>query len=834
MEEINWIDFDLEDEITKMTEQELISNYEKTKEKKYLHEYIARLLLYKTQDENIEKLLLNEIFGKKIIDIIIEDNITLDYYTCMTISEHPYLLEYFLLNGYTSIIESTRNNIYSILVDGVSLAEYLFKNNLINEYTIRAILDCPNLLKYIKEYKKEDLISSLEPMYFLTTRNGKILLDELIELEIDCELKEIIEMVLIQEIIKREQYHLLSSISRYAALYKLDGEKTIFEILLEKNIECKYILSSLDKKDIFNEEFIEILKNNNRYDILANLDESALISKKQDNSKTILEELLDKGITPNLETVSDKLTLEILSKYNKYELLSNCKEDLLIQKVSSDKLLIEELLERNIPINTDPITYPEVIYHIYINKRKDLYKNISLLALTNYFDLTNTYLDLILEEQKNDPSIQLKSIDKDAPFIELSQVYISYLKNGYDINLLEEELLQDEYGMTLIEYMIRFDRKTVLEKVITPELLKNPIVEILVKTSKMEEELSSLSTVIDETRNEYLDKEIDKYKSIKLDEESKKLLDDLISIMDDGKTDKKSLEILAAVYIPLLASNSEYKEEIKRFIEIKQNNQNVSIQLNDISAFYCPPKQIIYIDSLAISTLRHEIGHMLHNILTDEKVPEELDNLLIHLRLSNKFKQSAKLFAIYHTKLKNQIEDYVEDIYMSKYDESITEEKRKEIEEYIKTAKESENILRGITSDYDEITIDDFIERDREIKKHMMVDSILRTKYGCVLAISDIFDAVYEGAYVEERILDEKGLPIAGKFGHGSDYYSRGTKWIFDEMIANYSLISKTPNNIEMISMLKSYLGEELYLLIKDYYDKNILHSKKYETTIML
>ena len=834
MEEIKWIDFGIDDEISRMTEQELLSHYRTTNEKKYLHEYIARLLLYKTEDRNIENILLSELSGKKIIDIIIEEKIMLDYYTCLTISEHPFLLEYFLLNGYTSVIENVRHNIYNIQVDGISLAEYLFKNDLINQYTIKSILDCPDLLKYIKQYHKEELITFLEPLYFLRSRNGKLLLDELIELDIDCVLGNVIEVTLIEEIIKRKQYRLLTNISRYASLYKLGGEETIFEILLDNNVECTDILSSLDRNDVINEEIIEILKNKKRYDILSTLDEKTLIAQSSKKEKTILEDLLEQGITPRLQSINNPMTLEILMRYDKYEMLSNCSETLLIEKIDSDKLLIEELLERNIQINTDPITYPELVYIIYTKGRKDLYKNISLLALTSYYDLTRTYLDVILEEKKQDPSIELKSIDPETSFIQLSQIYLAYIRQGYNMNLSEKELLTDEVGMTLLEYMIQFDKKTTLEKVITQEMLQNPIIEMMVKTINMADDLSTLSPVIDEAREEYLEEELRKYKKIQLDEESKKILDSLLELMNDGKTDKKALELLEAVYLPVLASNSEYKEEVIRLIEAKKNNPNLAIQMSDIGSYYCPPKQTVYLDSSVIGTLRHEMGHMLHDALVDGKRPEELDNLLIHLRLSSKFKQRAKEFAIYHTKLKSRLEDYVEEEYMHKYDESITQEKKDEIAAYIQATQESENMLRGIVPDYDQVTVDEFIEKDRKIRKGMMVDAIIRTKYGHLLAISDIFDAVYEGAYVEEQVLDEDGVTIPGKFGHGSDYYSRGQEWIFGEMIANYSLISKSPNSLEIIDMFKRYVGEELYLLIKKYYDENILHSKKYETAIIL
>ena len=55
-------------------------------------------------------------------------------------------------------------------------------------------------------------------------------------------------------------------------------------------------------------------------------------------------------------------------------------------------------------------------------------------------------------------------------------------------------------------------------------------------------------------------------------------------------------------------------------------------------------------------------------------------------------------------------------------------------------------------------------------------------------------------------------------------------------MIANYSEIVKSKNPEEGLKILKEYVGEELVFFIQQYYDKNILQSKKYitETTMTM
>lgn len=834
MDDIKWEDFDFFDNnLDTMSEQELLDTYRETKKKRYLREYIFRVLLYRVNKTNIEEVLFTEIDGTRMIDIIIRDRLTIDYFSCTLIVENSYLLEYFLSNGYTEVLDDVTNNIHNIQIHGKPLIEYLFENNLVNEKIVISLLDCSELFKYIKQYHREDLIKTIDTLYFLNIReDGRLLLDELIEQDIQCELGPVYETVVIKEILARKQYHLLSNVSRYEALYKVEGEKTLFEFLLEKNIMCKNVLENLDLIDSINKVTIPILLRHNRLDVLSSLDEKILLIKLETVNKTVLEYLLDNNIEPNLKVIKNIETIKILIKYNKYELLSNCEETLLLEKVNSNKMLIEELLDRNIPIKTEPITYPEIINLIYERKRKDLYKNISISALLTNYDLNRTFLDLLIEEQKQDPSIEIREPDNLISFLELSQIIIISLKHGINVPLSKEDLLEEDMGLTLIEYMLRYDKETTLEKVIIPEMMKDPRIEILVRLTNMEKELSKLSVVIDEAKNEYLSDVISTYKTKEIDEESKALINTLLETMNDGKSDKKLLDALEALYTIVLSTNPEYKEEIKRLIELKQNNPEVSIKLDGVGASYCPPVKTIYLESPTISTLSHELGHMLYDLVSESKETEEIESLITSLRESAKFKRQLKKFSLYHLKLKEKVEAYVEHVYMPKYDESITKEKRKEIEEYIETVQNSENLLRGVIPEHIKITVDDYIQTDREIRKGIMVDAIIRTKFGHILAISDIFDAIYEGEFVEGKIEDEHGIPIIGKFGHGTDYYGRGIKWQFDEIIANYALISKHYNREEAEVLFKVYLGDELYTALKQFYEKNILQSNKYTQTL--
>ena len=59
-------------------------------------------------------------------------------------------------------------------------------------------------------------------------------------------------------------------------------------------------------------------------------------------------------------------------------------------------------------------------------------------------------------------------------------------------------------------------------------------------------------------------------------------------------------------------------------------------------------------------------------------------------------------------------------------------------------------------------------------------------------------------------------------YGHGIAYYQRGINWSFDETIANYSAIIKSVDSTEIITYLKSIVGEKFINCIEDYYRNQI------------
>ena len=100
---------------------------------------------------------------------------------------------------------------------------------------------------------------------------------------------------------------------------------------------------------------------------------------------------------------------------------------------------------------------------------------------------------------------------------------------------------------------------------------------------------------------------------------------------------------------------------------------------------------------------------------------------------------------------------------------------------------------------------------------------MIRKEYEILGSIFDIIDGIFEGEFYSENLYNEKGELIKGILGHGIPYYSCELENIFTEMIAQFSVISKSYNASEMLYLLKDTIGEELYNLISEYYNNNII-----------
>ena len=348
---------------------------EKTKNWRNLRDYLRKLADNK-DSINVKEYLLKKVNSKTILERLAYNYKKIGYMNSIDILRDIIINDKELLKeclniSFIEILEKT--NIDNIKIDDITLIEYLFKNNLVTKKNLDILLPCKNIFYYIKEYKQEHLLKNINlEELLLKHKDNKLYLDEFIESQINYEFNKM-DIKLIEEILKRKAYNLLENLNEFYLLQKIDDE-TILEILLKNNIN------------------------------------------------------------PKIEIYEYKESIQVISKYKKYGLLTESHMGDLVIKNHENKFIIEEfLLNGYIPSDREFID-PNVIYYIIKTKRTDLYSKLNLRTLITNGDLNNKFLDIILEEAKENPSIKLPKVNphknRFLKFEELARIYICYAKHN--------------------------------------------------------------------------------------------------------------------------------------------------------------------------------------------------------------------------------------------------------------------------------------------------------------------------------------------------------------------------------------------------------------------
>ena len=137
-------------------------------------------------------------------------------------------------------------------------------------------------------------------------------------------------------------------------------------------------------------------------------------------------------------------------------------------------------------------------------------------------------------------------------------------------------------------------------------------------------------------------------------------------------------------------------------------------------------------------------------------------------------------------------------------------------------------------------TLDEFNEQKTEIEIDEVEDAIWRCEYDAFTSIGDFIDAITTGKYKGNLLKNDEGETIKSAYGHGVKYYCKNDsneslKLKFTEMIANYASMLKSKDNKEVIELLRSIIGDELFHLVNDFYREKIMNtSYKKESNITL
>lgn len=353
--------------------------------------------------------------------------------------------------------------------NGISFLEHLLKNNIdFNYWSVDGFKNsveagyiyckCDEGL-YSFDFSEEDLFSEIDGKVFIDfIAKTNTLLPSIVE-----QVKNHIEIIDI--IVSNAQYWTLGSLSQ-ELLSKLliknsNGVFPIEKYLDNENV-IKYLMRFINKS----EEIIEILRKNDKYDLLKYANEKVLLHKI-DEEKTLFQDLLEKDIIPEIlnQIPEDINFINYLRDNNFYEYLKGAKEDVLLLEVNPGITLLEDMLQKgHIPKNFY-LSKKKTINILYSQNKLDLINNISeskcLLKCSEIFEnSTNeqTFLDYMLDMGYNPLNDTYNITKKEIIEIFYKRGYYDFLGKKLDEDYLSMEI---EEGISLIDKLLENNVKDI-------------------------------------------------------------------------------------------------------------------------------------------------------------------------------------------------------------------------------------------------------------------------------------------------------------------------------------------------------------------------------------
>ena len=292
---------------------------------------------------------------------------------------------------------------------------------------------------------------------------------------------------------------------------------------------------------------------------------------------------------------------------------------------------------------------------------------------------------------------------------------------------------------------------------------------------------------------------------------NEELLNKFQDIMQTGT--RSDAETLEAVYNVLKedieAGNAYSKEILNKLISVKEKYPQFCFVTDKYNNSCMAPDGLVFSNSgrleinynniddetLFKGTLYHEIGHLLHYVVTENMEPKGWDNLLEEIRVETsgvnkekRLKLEEKIIESYKEYYNSSADEFWQGI-MEKYGVSELTAASIALEEDLKQQGYSEEEYQAYISD-----------GVRKIREEM---GFLADCDGW-LSVSDMLDGIYQGKGVD---LNGEKLKLTGK--HGEEYYSHHD-YIILECVANFTEL-KLIGAEEQLLAIKETFGEEFY-----------------------
>ncbi len=806
-----------------------------------------------------EDLLSKDSNGIYFLEYLINNKISL--YSLSDVIENDAEIIYILCKNGADlyVVKPDENTLFS-KVNDKRVIDYILEADKLNRNIVSAVkenMEIIDLLIFANKYFylghiSQEIINKLT----LKDEKGSYYIERYLISE--YAVKELVPLInnpniLLEICDKHNNYDLLKYANKNVLMANYNQNNAILDFLInEKNITPS-VLNNIPN-DI---NFIDFLERKNLYEYLQNASEEVLLLKTKPN-KTLLETLIEKNYNPHLNYIYKEKTIVILYRLKRLDLIQKVENEIMLKPVAElfdnqelgNKTFLEYMIDNNYNLNLSYNRDKNIIRILYQRQRPDLLIEADTTALLEKIEESSdyTYFDYILECIKEGKA--RKNINKKQYTIgdinSLVKYYFIIAKHdmmNYANELTKKDLLKKINGITLLDGLLTADDNLTINKIIPKKVKRDPEIAVILKAHGLEQEDVDIGKDDDDYTTDYITSTNKKLGIGPLFQEGELCLRELEQLfLSDGKSDKDLIFGLISGYRSALFVNYNATiEEVKKLVEIKKQNMNRFCYIKEKeSGFFKPTTGAIHCENATVDVLLHETGHALHYYLAENKVPDNYTEIVERARNNPEMLVKVELLANKYKEIMDKVKISVEKKYQEQFENYYTEEKRMEIynilmkskdekkEEYKKLGIPEEQLDTILEGTY---TVGEYINHQKRIFIKENVTAIMDNEFNSIAAICDILDAIYEGKLHNSELKSMNGDKIKRTAGHGINYYF-DTKHGFDEMIANFATLSKRNNSGEMLNLLKSIVGDEVYNMISSFYYQNIIQVNNEELNV--
>ncbi len=278
---------------------------------------------------------------ESLLDYIIDNHKFFSYEIKEKILESIPVIKHIIETGKLEILKQlSEETMFLEYEPGKTLFEYLLENDLLTSDNIERIYGHFEYLNKLRE-KDINLLKLLNSYSLLNYKIGDVsaieflFQNQLVDAELVQKFYSNREIYLL--CVKYNRDDLLENLQEGVLKEKIE-DKTVLEYLLDKGILPK-------EKYYSNKELIKILLDHKKFEVFVDSMESGLL-EKVDGEKTVLEILLDNGVIPTTSFYRKKESLAIFLNYGVYSKICDYNVDTLLSLYDLNNTYLDFVLDR--------------------------------------------------------------------------------------------------------------------------------------------------------------------------------------------------------------------------------------------------------------------------------------------------------------------------------------------------------------------------------------------------------------------------------------------------------------------------------------------------------